>query len=183
MKKVANFVLFQASWFALVLSVEKTWTWLAFAFVAVALALHFLWISDNARRDALLVAIVSPLGLVLDTALAHGAVLQYRGAELLGFFAPAWILALWAVFAMTFHSSMSWMQGRYKAAAWFAGLGAPLSYAAAARSSAVAFMDPTWRSVAIVAVSWALAMPLFLWLSVRCAQFATVGRVQSPKAA
>ena len=183
MKKVANFVLFQASWFALVLSVEKSWAWLAFVFVGGSLALHFLWISDNARRDALLVALVSPLGLALDTALAHGAVLQYRGAALFGVLAPAWILALWAIFAMTFHSSMSWMQARYKTAALFAGLGAPLSYAAAARSSAVAFVDPIWRSVAIVAFSWAVAMPLFLLLSVRCAHFTAAGRVQSPKAA
>ncbi len=183
MKKVANFVLFQAGWFALVLSVEQSWAWLAFAFVAASLALHLSWISDNPRRDGLLFAIVPPLGLLLDTALAHGAVLHYRGAPLLGVLAPGWILAMWAIFATTFHSSMSWMQGRYRIAALLGAVGAPLSYAGAARTSAVAFFEPTWRSVALVALAWGLAMPLFIWISLRCANLGAAGRVQSPKAA
>ncbi len=184
MKKLSNFVLFQAGWFALVLSVEQSWAWLAFAFVAVSLALHLAWISDDPRRDALLLLIVPPLGLLLDTALAHGDVLHYRGAPILGALAPAWILAMWAIFATTFHNSMSWMQARYGIAALFGAIGAPLSYAGAARTSAVAFFDPTWRSVLLVALGWGLAMPLFLWLSTLCANFGAAGRrVQSSKAA
>lgn len=183
MKKLVNFVLFQAGWFALVLSVEHSWAWLAFAFVALSLALHLLWISNDPRRDAWVLAIVTPLGLLVDSALAQGSVLQYRGDLLLGLLAPAWIFALWAVFATTFHSSMSWMQGRYRIAALFGAVGAPLSYAGAARTSAVAFFEPTWRSVALVALAWGLSMPLFMWISARCANFGAARPAQSPKAA
>ncbi len=183
MKKLVNFVLFQAGWFALVLSAEHSLAWLAFAFVLCSLVVHLVWISDNPRRDALLLASVPPLGLLLDTALAQGDVLYYRGAPLLGVFAPGWIFAMWAIFAMTFHSSMSWMQARYGIAALFGAIGAPLSYAGAARVSAVGYFDPTWRSVLLVALAWGLAMPLFLWISARCANFGGASRLQSSKAA
>ena len=180
MKRLLNFGLFQACWFAAVMGVSRGWTWQAPALLVASLVVHLAWVAARPRREALMLCVVPLLGLLVDTLLAHTGVLRYGGEPLLGYFAPLWILVLWFSFASTFHASMSWLQGRYAIAALFGAIGAPLSYLGGTRLGALSFGDPFWRSAVAVAVAWAIATPLFLWISARLVHGAHAAQAQSP---
>lgn len=183
MKNLLNFVLFQACWFALVMGVSRGWTWQAPALVAASLVVHLLWVARAPRREALALLVVAVLGLAIDTLLLQTGALLYGGVPLLGLLAPAWILALWVCFASTFHASMSWLQGRPVLAMVFGAVGAPLSYLGGARLGALRFGEPFWGSALIVALAWAVATPLFLWISARIVQPVPAQAAQSSNAA
>ena len=179
LRRIANFVLFQAVWFVAVMGVSRGWSWQAPAFAAAFVGVHLAWLSERPGRDAGVLAIVPLLGLGLDTLLMHGGVLRYGGSPLVGVLAPAWILALWLGFSATFHSSMSWLQGRHGLAAVFGALGAPLSYLGGARLGAISLGEPPWLCALAVALAWGIGMPLFLWISAQAGEPATATRTQS----
>ncbi len=57
------------------------------------------------------------------------------------------------------------MNGRPVLAAIFGAIGGPLSYMAGERLGAIALGDPRWRSLLVLSISWAVAMPLLMALS------------------
>lgn len=80
------------------------------------------------------------------------------------FFAPAWILALWMAFAMTFNHALGWLRGRLRWAAALGAMGGPLAYWSAERIfSAVTLPSPPWPALASLAIGWALAVPAIAW--------------------
>lgn len=178
MARLLNFVLFQAAWFLCVATVGRPWAGAALAGAGLLLVVHARWIAKDARREFLTLALVAPLGFLLDSAFGHWGVLRYHGAGLLPGFAPLWILVLWLWFAATFHGSLAWLQHRPLLGGLLGLAGAPCSYAAGARLGAVDFGDAPLRNASIVAVGWALATPTLLWIAARPG----LAR-QSPKAA
>ena len=56
--------------------------------------------------------------------------------------APAWILALWALFAIALREPLRWLHGRWPLAALLGALGGPLSYAGAERLGACTLNRP-----------------------------------------
>jgi hypothetical protein len=82
--------------------------------------------------------------------------------------APAWILALWVTFALTFSQSLRYLQSRLWLAALLGLLGGPLAYLGAARGwHVVTFAEPAWRGLLALALGWALATPALAWLARR----------------
>ncbi|MEO8780117.1 MAG: DUF2878 family protein, partial [Rhodanobacter sp.] len=82
--------------------------------------------------------------------------------------APAWILALWMTFALTFTQSLRYLQTRLWLAALLGLIGGPLAYLGAARGwGVVDFADPAWRGPLVLAIGWALATPTLAWLARR----------------
>lgn len=181
LRRGANFVLFQALWFVAVVGVSRGWSWQAPAFAAAFVGVHLAWLSERPGRDAGVLAVVPLLGLGLDSLLMHGGALRYGGSPLFGALAPVWILALWIGFSATFHSSMSWLQGRHGLAAAFGALGAPLSYLGGVQLGALGLGEPAWLCVLAVALAWGIGMPLFLWISARMGEPANATRAQSSK--
>ena len=75
------------------------------------------------------------------------------------------MVALWVAQAATLTGAMSRLAGRYLAGAVVGGVGGPLAYLAGARLGA-AILGPTHTAaLTVVAVEWALAMPLLLWIA------------------
>jgi hypothetical protein len=98
---------------------------------------------------------------VLDGLLGASGVLVYAAANGPAAMAPAWILALWAGFALTLTHSMAWFTARPLAAAAFGLVGGPLAYAgAAAVAGAVTFPHGGTVALGAVAAGWGLALPL-----------------------
>jgi len=169
MRIALNFLFFQAGWFACVLGAARGYP---VAGAAIALGIAAAWVGLAARpsREAVLVGAAVALGLVLDTLLAQSGWLVFEGAVPFAAAAPVWMLALWALFAVTLNVSMRWLRDRPLLALVFGACGGPAAYAAGAGLGALRFEQQA-AGLAAVAAGWALATPLL---------FAAARRLEAP---
>lgn len=163
LRLVATLAAFQASWFACVVLAGRGEAALATLAGLAAVALHFVW-SDRRGVDARLVAVAIAIGVVWDTLLSRSGIVDYAAAGPFEGWAPAWILAMWALFAITLREPLRWLHGRPLVAALFGGIGGPLSYAAAAGFGACRFPDPQLAMV-VLALGWAAITPALVHLA------------------
>jgi len=161
----ANAIGYQATWFAVTWSAGQGRAGWGMAACIAFVALQ--WLASPVRAgDARAVVCALVLGSVVEGAAAAGGFVQYA-SPVPGFPAPAWIVLLWAAFAMTLNHSLAWFRGRRWRAAVFAGVGAPLAYLGAARAfGAVRFADPAWQGLLWLGAAWALALPGLLRVGV-----------------
>ena len=111
----------------------------------------------------MLVAVL--IGLILDTTWVKLGWLEFAASWAFSERAPLWILLLWAGLALTLNHSLAWLQSRLLLAAFLAGVSSPLSYLAASRLGAVDIVAESWLWFVGLGLSWALALPLLLWLA------------------
>ena len=167
MKFWVSLVGYQLVWFCAVIGAGRG---LALPGV-LAMLLYATWqltVSQQHKADLLLLVTAIALGCVLDGGLLRAGLLRYAAAWPLATMAPAWILALWATFALTFTQSLKYLQTRLWLALFLGVIGCPLAYLGAARGwHAVTFAQPTWHVVLWLAISWGLATPLLAWLARR----------------
>lgn len=155
---LVNAVLFQCVWFAAVIGAGSGRAWPGVLAVAAFAAVT---LRDRATRasDLRLVAVAALLGALLDSAFVGSGLLRYAAPWPAAGLAPAWIVALWINLALALNHSLRWVRPHPAWAAVLGAAAAPLSYLGAARGwNAVAFADPTWRTLAIVAVCWAVVL-------------------------
>lgn len=159
MRRAGEFVAYQLVWFAAVIGAGAHLWWAGPA-AAAPLAL---WQVATAARPARTLALgISGVscGLLVDGGLAAFDVLRHA-AQPPAWPAPPWILALWAVFAMTLHRSLDMLCGRPFLAASLGLVGGPVAYLAAARGwAAVEFVPPLPVAIAWLAMAWAGALAL-----------------------
>ena len=118
--------------------------------------------------DLTLIAAALVCGFVLDGALVRTGLASYAAMWPSVAIAPAWILALWATFALTFTQSLRYLQTRLWLAALLGLIGGPLAYLGAARGwQVVSFATPAWHGLVVLAAGWALATPALAWLARR----------------
>ena len=163
LRLVVTLAAFQASWFACVIFAGRDEAVFATLAGLAAVALHFAW-SMRRGIDATLVAVALAIGLVWDSLLARSGIVDYAAAGPLEGWAPAWILAMWALFAITLREPLRWLHGRPALAALFGGIGGPLSYAAAAGFGACHFADRTLAMV-VLGFGWAAITPALVELA------------------
>jgi len=154
-----NVVLYQAAWFACVALAAREQDGWAVASVVLAVGIHLL-LSDKPRADVTLVMLALAVGLVWDTLAIRFGWISYASPRPVAGFAPAWILALWALFASALREPLRWLHTRPWLAMAFGAIGGPLSYAAAARMGACLFDDPVTGLIAL-GLGWAVMTP---WL-------------------
>lgn len=158
---------YQLVWFAAVIGAAHDMAWpgvlgmLVYALAQLALA-------QNVRVDLSLMATALVFGLLLDGALIRSGLAAYAAGWPGLALAPAWILALWMTFALTFSQSLRYLQQRLWLAALLGLVGGPLAYLGAARGwQVVTFTQPSWRALLLLALGWALAIPALAWLARR----------------
>ena len=154
---VLNLVAFQLAWFACVLGAAHGAPALGIAAVAAAVGLQFL-VSDARPQEAVLVALTLAIGLVWDTAMTRAGVVVYASPGPVAGWAPAWILALWALFSTILREPLRWLHGRWLLAAVIGGLGGALSYWSAVRLGAGHFPDFA-LAMGVLAAGWAVITP------------------------
>jgi hypothetical protein len=162
---VATLVAFEAAWFACVLGAAHGWPSAGVA-VATAVVLGFVALSDKPAIDAALVGVAVAIGLLWDTAMLQLGWIAYAAPGPLPMVAPAWILALWALFAIALREPLRWLHRRLPLAALLGAIGGPLSYAGAERLGACTLSRPVVAEVAL-ALGWAAIVPLLLMLARR----------------
>ena len=160
-----NFVVYQVAWFACVLGAAQGLPGLGIAVTTVAIAIH-LALVQTPGRDAVLILVIAAIGGLWESLLVGSGLLEYPSGMVLPWLAPAWIIAMWAGFATTLHVSMRWLLGRWWLAALFGAIGGPAAFYAGMRLGAVTFPDPV-TALAVLAVGWAILMPLAAWIAVK----------------
>lgn len=170
----ANLVGYQLVWFGVVILAARGQPWLSVGLAATFAAAQWL-VSTRQASDVRLLACAVACGVVLDGSLAASGLLEYASPQP-AMLAPAWILALWAAFAMTLNHSMTFLRGRPLLAAAFGTVGGPLAYLGASRGfDAVAFPDPPIPALLGLALGWGIAMPALAVLARRWQDAASDG--------
>lgn len=160
---IANFILFQAAWFACVIGAVQGLPWLAFAFVLVVVIgqWHFAKWSNNALIFILVAGI---LGGLVDQGFLQFNIVQYVAHGWTANMVPIWIIGLWLAFASTINLSMRWLRGKWLTQLLFGAIGGPMAYFAAQKLGAVVISsNPTdW---AVLALAWAVMTVLLFKLA------------------
>ncbi len=158
---------YQLVWFAAVIGAAHDLAWPGVAGM-LAYAAAQLLLARRYRVDLSLMATALVLGFLLDSALIRTHLASYGATWSSLAIAPAWILALWMTFALTFTQSLRYLQSRLWLAALLGLIGGPLAYLGAARGwQVVQFDAPAWRALLLLAAGWGLATPLLAWLARR----------------
>jgi len=161
----ANIVLFQLGWFACVLGAARGWSGIG-ALIALAIVAGHVLHARQPRRELVLVAIAAAAGMLADSLLAASGWLNYEGAAPVPGAAPYWIVALWALFAITLNVSMRPLRTRPLLGVPLGLVGGPLAYLGGEKLGAVALAQPL-PALAALALVWAAATPLLLGLALR----------------
>ena len=166
MRLLGNLVAFQAGWFACVLGAANGRYLLGPAVVAAGVALH-LALSEDRRGQALLLAAAAVLGLLVETALsAIGATAPARDA-IPSPLPPLWLIALWPNFAAALPVSLRFLRGKTALSAVLGAVAGPGAYYGGARLGALSFPGGDGFGLALLAVVWAVSVPLLVRLSER----------------
>jgi hypothetical protein len=164
---VISFVAFQLCWFACVAGASRGLPWLGPVVVAVFAAAH-LWATPAGRPragQAWLLALAGAIGYAADSALVVSGVLSFPPHASLGWPSSVWMVALWVAQAATLTGAMPWLAGRYVVGALVGGLSSPFAYLAGARLGAAILGPSQSAALVVIAVEWALAMPLLMWIA------------------
>ena len=159
-----NMLWMQVLWFGAVIGAAQGLLWLA----PLLLMGFALWEFGSERRvygDFQLMLVAVLIGLILDTTWVNLGWLEFAPGWAFSGRAPLWILLLWAGLALTLNHSLVWLQSRLLLAAVLGGVSSPLSYLAAERLGAVNIVTESGVWFVGLGLSWALALPLLLWLA------------------
>jgi hypothetical protein len=159
-----NAIGYQLVWLAAVWGATHERAWLGPVVLLPFASIHLL--RRDGRPDAWLLLAAAGAGTVLDSLYAATGTIAYASPFPSTHAAPAWIIALWAAFALTLRHSLRFLQGRWLLAMAFGAAGAPLAYVAAARSwQAVEFPQGAVVAIGALALGWAFVLPLLLRLA------------------
>jgi len=156
---------YQVTWLAAVTGAGHARWWPGLA-VLLAFAVWQLSVSQWRRADIVLVVAVSVIGFGIDSLFLQRGLMRFWAPDAWPDVAPIWLIVLWTSFALALNHSLAFLQERPLLAALLGFIGAPLAYWIAGSSwHALSFGNrPLW-SLALIAVIWAVLMPLFARLA------------------
>lgn len=175
--QVANLVLSQLAWFAVVLGAAHGRP-LAGTLCAIAVIGWHLWVVQRPGRELRLVLLTCLVGAVAETVVVALGHVAYPSGQPLAQWPPYWMVALWGLFAIALNVNLRWLRGRLWLAACLGAAGGPAAFSAGVRLGGAQFLQAA-PALATLALLWALALPLLLWLSLR---FDGVARLEAPDA-
>ena len=150
-----NALWFQGLWFCAVLGRD----WLL-PLTVVLLALHLFLVGDK-RRELRRFACVGGLGIAVDAVLSGAGIYQFAGGVLV----PVWLVCLWLGFSAALSRSLVYFSDKLPLAAVAGGLVFPVNYWAGERLGAVEFSLRLPATLLIIALTWAVMLPLLYRLS------------------
>jgi len=148
---VANGLLFNISWLAIVSSESALWAPLI---AMIHVALHYS-VMGRGQRELMLIGGITLFGLMLDQFLFAAGLFTVHGQPAL---APLWLSCLWPALATTLGHAFAGLQQRPVLASVLGAIGGGASYYAGTSMTAVDFGNPLTGLIAIAAI-WALLFP------------------------
>lgn len=162
---LANFVVFEAAWFACIGGVAHGMPGWGTAAIVATIAWHVA-ISARPAGELALVAVLGAIGLAVETLVVALGHVAYPNGQPLAWLPPYWLVALWAEFAIALNVTLRWLRGRPLLAAGLGAVFGPLSFVGGVRLGAARFVDET-AALATLAVLWAIIMPLVMAIAPR----------------
>ena len=150
---------FQLAWFSCLLLPGTV----ALLTAALFIALHGLWPLARARY-LLQVMMAAFLGMLVDLMFALGGLLQFPDITL-GISLN--LVAVWLCFATTLSLSLGWLHGRMGLCVLLGAVFGPLSYWGGSKLGAVAFPLGDVFTLALYSATWAVLLPLLVWVAQR----------------
>jgi hypothetical protein len=163
--QLANFVVFQAAWFAAVLGAAHHVPLWGTTCVAAAILWH-LGVSARPRQEAALIGLACAIGFAVESAVAMQGHVAYPSGQPVDGLAPYWMVALWGELAIALNVTMRWLKGRWWLAALLGAVGGPAAFSAGVQLGGAAFVDRTPALLTLTCV-YAVLMPLLVWLGTR----------------
>lgn len=163
--QIANFVVFQSAWFAAILGAAHQVPLWGTACLLAAIAWH-LGVVARPRTEAMLVLAAALLGAVIESGVVALGDVAYPSGQPVAWLAPYWMVALWGELAIALNVTLRWLKGRPLLAAAIGAVAGPLSFASGVRMGGARFIDQQ-PALLTLAVVWAAALPLLMWLSDR----------------
>lgn len=157
---------YEAAWFCTVTAAGSGMAWPGV--LAATLFVSWRLLESRQRRvECQLLVVALLLGAGMESVWIRNGWVSYASTwPMLP--VPAWILGLWACFALTVLPLFGYLRGRYWLGVAVGGVGGPLAYAAAGHGwHAVWVTAPVWRGWFAIAVGWGLALPLLVALGHR----------------
>jgi uncharacterized membrane protein YadS len=136
---------------------------IAAAVTTVILLVHGRWFV-NGKKEWLLIAAVTCLGTAVDSLWVYSAILTFPEAIT---YTPVWLACIWVVFATSLCHSLQWLQQRLLLACVLGAIAGPSSYLGGAALAGVEIAEPRLLSFAVIALAWAIIMPIILMLARR----------------
>ncbi|MEC9349518.1 MAG: DUF2878 domain-containing protein [Planctomycetota bacterium] len=167
-RKLLCLAFFQAGWFVCVLSAAAGKPELG-AVSILAWVTVYIFTTHDYSNELLLISSALVIGYLFDSALALTGILGFSEQAITTVGSPStyWMLALWINLAAILRSVLDWLSGRFLMAALLGGIIGPPSYLAGEHLGALHLGESLYLTIACVAVEWALAMPLLIWISDR----------------
>lgn len=164
--QIANAVLFQIAWFAIVLGAAYGLAFWGVACAVVVIGWHLAISARTGMETALLVCALA-IGFVFETLMVSLGHVRYASdGHPIAWLAPYWLVALWGLFATTLNVSLRWLRGRWLLATIFGAIGGPLSFAAGVRLGAASFVHRE-SALLVLAIAWGALMPTLMFIARR----------------
>ncbi|CAN5343280.1 DUF2878 domain-containing protein [soil metagenome] len=163
--QLLNFVLFQIAWFAAIIAAAHDCPGWGTASVIVVIAWH-LAVSARPAQEAILVVLVSLLGLVIETLTNSRGYIAFASGQPIAWLPPYWLIALWGNLAIALNVTMRWLKGRAWLSAALGAIVGPLSFLSGVRLGGGTFVEMV-PALIMMGIAWAVAMPIVMWLSDR----------------
>jgi hypothetical protein len=173
--KLVNYALYQAGWFCCVLGAANERPWLGSIVAVVLIGVHVAWVTRPLEELKLLFA-AGLLGGLVDSLLSNAGLMVFRSGHVSNYLAPPWVVLMWMQFATLFRFGLAFLRGRYFLGAVLAAVGGPLAFWTGAGLGAVQFPPPAIRSLIVLGLVWAGALPFLLWLAARWTKAELPGR-------
>ena len=165
MALLVNFIGFQVGWFACVLGAANDKELLGMIVALGVITYHVINQGDS-RKELKLVLAATAIGLLWETWVLNLGILHYPSHPEALFWAPTWLIMMWALFATTINLSMGWLKGRWVLSVFMGAVFGPLAFIGGERLGAVVFLDSTLTMITL-SIGWGLLMPLLLWIAER----------------
>jgi hypothetical protein len=163
---VINLVAFQAAWLSLVIGAANGYATAGVAVAVAAMALH-LYRSPDATAEAKLMAAALLIGLGIETAFIAGGFVAVAEPGPFPQLAPLWLAAMWPVFATSLNVACRPLRPWVVGAAVFGGAFVPVAYYVGVKLGAMTMPDPMFRSLSVIGLAWAVALPVLFTLARR----------------
>jgi hypothetical protein len=164
---LANVLGYQAVWFACVGGAAAGLAWPG-VIAALVFAIATLALAGRSAADLRTLAVVLPLGFMVDSGLVMSGWISYSPAGPMQALAPIWIAAIWLAFAFTLNHSLAFLRPHRALSALLGLAGGPLAYWGASRAfGVIEFAQPAATTLVVVGLCWAVLLPLLFALDKR----------------
>lgn len=150
-----NALWFQSVWFCTVLGGHSL---LPLTYILILLHLA---LARDTRLEMLHLSGLAAIGITVDAILSSAGVFAFSGGVLV----PLWLCCLWIAFATTLTRSLAYLGSRPLLCALAGAVVFPLNYWAGQRLGAVEFPQSLPVTMGIMAVFWAVTLPLMYRLA------------------